>query len=409
MTYLPRYVDTLLDELLSELPAVMIMGPRACGKTTTAIRRARSVVRLDTVQQASVFAAAPDEYLRAQEPPVLIDEWQEVPESIGAVKRAVDAGAGAGSYLVTGSVRARRTGSTWPGTGRVIPVHMYGLTRGEIERTEGAITFLDRIFDDDPEFATLRDAPTVAEYIEQALEGGFPEAIALSPRRREDWFAGYIEQLVHRDVADLADIRLPPRMSALLQAVALNTAGLPSAASLQEAAGIDARTTRAYLDVLEDLRIIERLPAWHTNRVSRLVKAPKFHVVDTGLGAHTAGLDAPALLADGNALGRVVDSFVTSQIRPLLSIGRQTFTAHHLRDANGDHEVDLVLESRSGEIIAIEVKASNTVRARDARHLAWLRDRLGDSFRRGVVFHTGDTIFPLGDRIWALPIAAIWH
>ncbi|CAM3711996.1 ATP-binding protein [Isoptericola cucumis] len=408
--YLERYIDAYLDEVFDELPAVMLTGPRGCGKSTSALRRANSVVRLDEPEQAAAFAGQPDAFLERLPEPILLDEWQEVPESMAAVKRSVDAGKGDGRFLITGSVRARRSGESWPGTGRVTPITLYGLAMGEKERSDSALSFIDRIFSSETEEAgEMPGAPTIFDYAAWAAEGGFPEAVRRSPRAREEWFDGYIEQLVGRDVLSLAEVRAPRRMIDLLRAIALNTAGLPTLQTLTSAAGADAKTVRVHLDLLEDLGIVERLPAWHSNRLSRLVKGPKYHVVDTGLAMWLSGIDGEGVVRSADLLGRVLDSFVAAQLRPLFRLSRTRTVAHHLRDSSGRHEVDLLLESRRGDVVGIEIKAGGGPSARDARHLAWLRDELGDAFRRGIVFHTGRLVYPLGDRIWAMPIASIWR
>lgn len=408
--YVPRLVDRALDNLMPELSAIMLTGPRGCGKTTTALRRARSSLRMDRPDEASAFRAAPDAVLAAQPEPVLIDEWQLAPESLGAIKRAVDTGSGTGRFLVTGSIRSRLSTEGWPATGRIVPIAMYGLTQGEIERSTGAAMAASRLFAEaDPAVGALDDAPDLTAYVDMAARGGFPAAFRLSDFARSAWYEGYVEQLVRHDVSELEVVRNPTAMSELVRAVALNTAGLPSINALSEAVRIDHRTTRSYLDLLESLRIVERLPAWGTNRLNRLVKTPKYHVVDAGMAMHLAGDDRRGLLASGSRLGRIIDTFVTAQLRPLLKLATPTISASHLRDTNGAREVDLVLESASGKIVALEIKAADTATASDARHLAWLRDELGAPFTRGVVLHTGGMTYPLGEKLWAMPIAALWR
>ena len=408
--YTPRFVDGLLDDLLSELPAVMITGPRACGKTTTAARRSQTTVRLDEPNQAAAFRFAPDAVLAGQPEPVLLDEWQAVPEVLGAVKRSVDADSHANRFLLTGSVRAHISGSQWPGTGRVVPVEMFGLTVAEQEGARGAATFIDRLLATDTSFTGPPGAPVdLPGYLEMALRSGFPEALGLSERAREVWFGGYVDQVVTRDAPDVGGVRSPERLMALLRAVALSTAGTPSETALAQAAGLDVRTIRAYLDLLEDLRIIERTPAWHSSRFTRLAKSPKLYLTDPGLAAAVIGIDRAGLLRSGDLIGRFVDTFVAAQLRPLLGLTRTAASLNHLRDRDGVHEVDMVLELRDGDILAIEVKAAGNVGPGDARHLRWLRDLAGPKFRRGVVFHTGPGAYPLDDRIVALPIAALWQ
>ncbi|MFT4216946.1 MAG: DUF4143 domain-containing protein [Micropruina sp.] len=407
--YLPRYVDRALDLLLDELPALMLVGPRGCGKTTTALRRARSVLRLDRPEQASAFRGSPDAVLATYPTPVLIDEWQSEPESMGAVKRAVDAESGPGRFLLTGSVRARLGSTGWPGTGRVVPLPMYGLTVGELEQRGHAADFLERLFADQP-FPTSRldPAPTLVDYVDHAVRGGFPDAYGLSDFARSNWYEGYVDQLVRHDVPAAADVRNPTGLALLLRALAFNSAGQPEIGTLSVSAGLDHRTTRAYLDLLEDLRIVERLPAWTANRLSRMVKRQKYYIVDPGMATHLAGDSRAGALRNGDRLGRLIDTFVTAQLRPLLGLSSPAINAFHLRDTNQTREIDLLLESAAGQVVGIEIKAADAVHPRDARHLAWLRDQLGATFHRGVVFHTGTTTYPLDDRIWAMPIAAIW-
>lgn len=408
--YLPRYVDRALDLLLGELPAVMLTGPRACGKTTTAQRRARSVLRLDRPEQALPFQGAPDAVLATYQEPVLIDEWQSVPESMAAVKRSVDAGGGPGRFMLTGSVRARLGSVGWAGTGRVVPIPMYGLAVGELEERREAAGFVDRLFgEEDIATARLNPAPTVVDYVDHAIRGGFPEAVGLSDFARSNWYDGYVDQLIRHDLPDVADVRNPSALGVLLRAVAFNTAGQPDLATLAGAAGLDHRTVRTYLDLLEDLRIIERAPAWASNRLTRLVKLPKYHLVDPGMAAHLAGDNKDGVLRNGDRLGRLIDTFVAAQLRPLLRLSSPSVNSFHLRDTNQKREVDLLLESAAGRVVAIEIKAADAVTPRDARHLAWLRDHLAEAFHRGIVLHTGATTFPLGERIWAMPIAAIWR
>ena len=409
MAYQRRIVDDVLDAAFTGLPAFMLVGPRACGKTTTALRRAASVVRLDDPDQATAFRADPDAILSRMTPPVLIDEWQEVPESMGAIKRAVDAGTGGGRFLVAGSVRARRTGQTWPGTGRVVPLRMFGLTQGEIEGL-GAKNALDRLFGaQDPESGVTPDARDLAVLADAIVVGGFPEVLTLSEIERELWFPGYLDQLVHRDVDQLAEVRSPGRLAALLEAVAATTAGTPAVTTLATAVGLDARTASGYLDLLDDLGMVVRLPAWHHNRLKRLVKAPKMHIADTGIAAHLLGVDAAGLLRRGGLLGQLLETFVALQLVPLAAVSTPRVRVSHLRDANGQREIDLVLERQGGTVVGVEVKAAASADERDARHLAWLRDQLGEQFLRGVVLHTGDATYPLADRIWAMPITSLWR
>lgn len=406
--YLERFVDGFLDSAMPHLPAFMIMGPRACGKTTTGLQRANSVIALDEPSTAEIFREELDRYLEGVKPPVLIDEWQLVPESLGAVKRAVDREKGAGRFLITGSVRARHMHGTWPGTGRFTPIRMFGLTQAERTAHLDAALFIDRLFDGELPSGSLANAPTTFDYLGLAAQGGFPDSVNLPDPLRARWHEGYIEELITRDVAELAGIKQPQQMLDVLKAAALNTAGLPQISTLMEASSTSRYVMEKYLALLEELFIVERLPAWRKNKLTRMVKTPKLHVADTGLAMWLAGASAESLYHDADLRGRLLDSFVLAQLRPLAELNDRTVTTSHFRDTNGHREIDLLLESRDGSVVGIEVKASRRVSRKDAAHLEWFRDQLGATFKTGVVFHSGDYAGQIADRIWLLPIASIW-
>ena len=146
--YVLRTADALIADYLADLPAVLVIGPRACGKTTTARRYARTVVRLDS-DEAAAFRANPDAALRERDEPVLLDEWQMVPDVLGAVKRAVDTDRRPGRFLITGSFRSDRDDRFWPGTGRVVVLRMYPLSVAE-QRQRTQSTFIDRVVTGEP-------------------------------------------------------------------------------------------------------------------------------------------------------------------------------------------------------------------------------------------------------------------
>jgi uncharacterized protein len=143
------------------------------------------------------------------------------------------------------------------------------------------------------------------------------------------------------------------------------------------------------------------------NRLKRLVLQPRRHVVDTGLWSSLVGVGADEVMSDGNVLGRLLETFVLAQLRTELTL-RPTVHLHHLRTEAGRHEVDLIAEIGAGRIIGIEVKATASPSPSDAKHLAWLRDEMGDLFVRGVVLHTDPSVYVLGDRLLAVPIGALW-
>lgn len=408
--YVTRLVDGLLDQLLGSFSAISLVGPRAAGKTTTAVRRAGTVLRLDRPNVRSAVAADPDAILQGLPEPVVIDEWQEVPDVLGAVKRSVDDDPRPGRYLLTGSVRADLENQVWPGTGRLLQVPMYGMSVRERLGRAAGVPFIDRVaLQGASAVKSLDREVNVRGYLDLMLEGSFPEAaLRVPPMARTRWFDGYVEQMITRDVPAIAPRRNPDLLRRYLSALAINSAGLVAEESLREMAGIDTKTARAYQALFQRMFVLDPVPAWFSNRVKRLVKTPKRYLVDPALVAAILGLGREAILFGPDMLGRLMDTFVTAQLRAELAVSDLRPRLYHLREEHGRREIDLVIETASGTLIGIEIKASATVTAHDARHLAWLRDEVGDAFAAGLVLHTGPHVFPLGDRLVAAPVSALW-
>lgn len=413
--YVPRDAESWVSELLHDVPAVMMVGPRACGKTTMALRHAKTVLRLDRPEVAAAMAADPEGVLRdaIAESPILVDEWQLVPSCLAAAKRLIDADDLPGCFLFTGSAMDEIGPHAWPATGRFVRVPVWGLTRREIETGRRAGTFFDRVatdgFNGEFPLPSIARRPNTTGYIERALQSGFPQALKRSSERtRVAWLNSYIDHLVARDAALIAEVRDTSKLRRYLKVLAASTAGIPTLVTLLDASGLNRETAQRYDQLLERLFVVEQVPAWSSNRLNRLSMLPKRYVCDSALAAALVGADLRTILRDGDLLGRVMDTFVAAQLRPELTFGVSPVTMHHLRQ-DGRKEVDLLLERADGAVIAIEIKAATTVASHDARHVCWLRDQLGtDMFKAGIVFYTGTHPLQLDERIWAVPICTLW-
>ena len=410
--YRARLVDSLLDELVSQISAVMITGPRASGKTTTAIRRAATTVQLNAEAQAAAFLADPDAALTGLTEPVLLDEWQEVPGVFGAARRAVDADPRPNRFYLTGSVQAEHDNEVWPGTGRFVRLAMYPMTVRERLGDAAASAFLDKLAAGE-DLTVPADTPDLRGYVGLSMESGFPmAALQLSGRPRRMWLQSYLDDLLTHDIEELEDPatrrRDPERMRRYFEAYALNSAGVAEHKTIYDAAAVAKTTAVEYEDLLRRLLVVDQMPAWTSNRLKRLIRAPKRYLVDAALIPAALRLSAQAVIGDGNVLGRVLDTFVVGQLRPEVVVAESEPRLFHLRTPEGRHEVDVVVELGGERVIAIEVKASAAPSADDARHLRWLRDELGNRFVRGVVLHTGPRIYRLSEDIIAAPISTLW-
>jgi predicted AAA+ superfamily ATPase len=411
--YRPRLADAYLDDLLSDFPAIMVTGARATGKTTTAAQRVAHVERLDRPGTAAAYRADPDAALRRAPRPVLLDEWQEVPEVLAAVKRVVDLDPTPGQFLLTGSVRAKLNNEMWAGTGRIVRTNMHGVTDRELhgQLDPRRPPFLSRLASGGMDGHTLpTQTPNIDEYVALALRGAFPELAyrTRSERSRGIWMSSYLDDLVTRDAVSLGQHKDPAKLRRYLQVLALNNAGIPTDATLYQAAAVNAKTAAGYEQLLQNLFVLDLVPAWSSNRLTRLTRAPKRYVIDQGLAAVAAGLTVPDVLADSGLTGRFFDAFAMSQLRPEIALMYPRPTAHHLRIESGRKEVDLVIDMGAGRIVGLEFKAGVAPDARDAKHLLWLRDQLGADFLAGAVLHSGPSIYELGDRVYAIPLCALW-
>ena len=409
-TYIPRLAELPIAELLAGVPAVLLVGPRAAGKTTTARRHARSVVRLDRPAEAAAMAADPDVVLAELEAPVLIDEWQVVPEVLAAVKRAIDDDPRPGRFLLTGSVRAELAAAGWPATGRVVRIPLWGLCERELAQNANAESLVDLLFE--RAFERIRvpeEPPDLRRYAELALRGGFPQlALQSTDTVRERWLGAYLDQLLQRDAAAIGQSRDPRRLKRYVRALAANSAGVVEHKTVYDAADINRITATAYDGLLEALFVVEAVPAWNSNRLTRITRTPKRYLVEPAFLGPLLGLNVRGVLRDADQLGRLIDTFVLAQLRSELDVAQTRAAVYHLRLEHGRHEADLVLEANDGRVVAIEVKASSAPDRETARHLLWMRDQLGDDLVAGVVFHTGPRIFRFDDRVIALPICALW-
>lgn len=417
--YISRVVDGELDDLLRQLPAIALEGPKGVGKTATAERRSGRVLRLDDPSIRALADADPAVLLAAPGP-LLLDEWQRVPALWDAVRRAVDAGARPGSFLLTGSAAPAGV-PTHSGAGRVVRLRMRPLSLAERRLVEPTVSLAGLLAGSRGPVVGHSDM-TLAAYVREIASSGFPGIRPLAGRARRLQLDGYLARIVDRDFEELGrPVRRPAALRRWMAAYAAATATtatyekIRAAASPGEGDPPTKVTTIAYRDILERLWILDPVPGWlpSGSRLARLTQAPKHHLADPALAARLLDLDASGFLAaagpapapgEAALLGRLFESLVTQSVRVLAQAADAT--VHHLRTHDGRQEVDLVLE-RGGGVLALEVKLGGEVTDADVRHLHWLGRRLGGDLLDAAVITTGADAYRRPDGVAVVPAALL--
>jgi predicted AAA+ superfamily ATPase len=419
MPYSARVIDAELDELMAGLAAIALEGPKAVGKTATALRRASTVHELDEEQQRAVAAADLDRVIDG-EPPVLIDEWQRLPAIWDKVRRAVDRDATPGRFLLTGSASPEGGGSH-SGAGRIVDLRMRPMALAE--RLPGiASVSLARLLDGTQGDIKGRTELALSDYVEEILRSGFPGIRGLPERAREAQLATYVARVVDRDFPELRPVRKPARLRAWMAAYASATATTTSFEKLRQAATAGEKTPPAkttvipYIDVLERLFILDPLPGWRPRtHLRELGEAPKHHLADPALAATLVNATRDALLAgespgaikpkDGTYLGALFESLVTLSIRVYAQAAQAG--VHHFRTHRGEHEIDLVVEGRNNKVLAIEVKLAATPPSDAVKQLDWFAKTFGDDVADRIIITTGRDAYRRPDGIAVIPAALL--
>lgn len=405
----PRFIAPRLRESLADTPVVLIHGPRQSGKTTLARSvgepRGHRYYSFDDDVARGAAETDPVGFVAELPRRTILDEVQRVPGLFSALKSAVDRDRVPGRFLLTGSANVLfvpRLADSLAGRMAILRLHPLAQCElaGKVPR------FLDTLFAAGfPTATSERLGPALAKPI---VAGGYPAALARRPARRQRaWYLDYVETQVQRDVRDLAQIRALEAIPRLLTLAAGYTARLINVTDLAAPFQLARQTVHDYVTLLERVFLIERLPPWHTNRLSRLVKTPKVHLGDTGIACALLGLDAAQLYRDRATLGPMLETFVYQELKRQASWADGPVSFYHFRDRDG-FEVDLVLE-RGAQIAGVEVKAAATVTPSDFRGLRKLRETVAGRFAAGIVLYDGEITASFGDDLFAVPVRALWE
>ena len=400
----PRYAERSLAESLADSPAVLIHGPRQSGKTTLARvvgdPRGYDYINFDDNIARTAALSDPAGFVGSLSERTVLDEVQRVPSLFTALKQEIDARRSPGRFLLTGSSQVLLVPTLSDSlAGRMEILRLHPLSQGEMH---GALpNFLNDLFSGT--FPTSRANRLGDDLAARIADGGYPAALARSPSRRASWYRNFIDTQLQRDVRDLARISTLDVMPRLLTAAASQTARLYNLSNMASPFQLSRPTIGDYVALLERLFLIDRLPPWHRNQLSRLVKTPKLHIGDTGLGCALLGVNGRALAHDRELLGQYLESFVLQELKRQSVSQDMPLEFFHYRDRD-QVEVDIVIERGAREVAGVEVKAAATVTPSDFRGLRKLKKAVGERFAAGVVVYDGEISAGFGDGMFAMPI-----
>lgn len=406
---LPRSAQSALNIALQDTPVVCILGARQTGKSTlTRIATTdRTYLDLDDENIRATALNDPSGFIKGLPEYVTLDEIQHAPALMRAIKVSVDRNRKPGRFILTGSANLLLLPQLSDSlAGRMEIIELHPLTESEKARHPGAFirTFIkgqlktEVLPSDHSDLNSLKD---------KLLSGGYPEAHFRTPARARTWHRQYLRTLIERDVHNVSKVRDAHEIERLIRVLAHQTGALINTSNLSRDLQIARATVDHYLQILERLFLIRRLPAWHRNGAKRLIKASKVHIIDSGLCGMMLNLDADDWNTKRNQFGALLESFVIQQLVAQADWTDPDLRISHYRDKD-QSEVDCVL-TKGTKVWGVEVKTVNSVSASDTAGLKKLAKAAGNDFQAGIVLYNGNSTLPLGGKLMAVPLSKLWE
>jgi len=413
--YIKRNITAIVYEFLEDFRIVAISGPRQSGKTTLSKEIAKELnmdyYTLDNDAIQTTAQNNPINFInQLSKKPCVIDEIQMVPELVSALKISVDEQNESGMFLLTGSADLFKMSAIKESlAGRMVSISLFPLSCFELNNCSK--NMIDMLFDDKIKRFNFKKI-SYEKMIEQMVMGGFPSIQGKSSRSQDAWFESYIEARIEKDLTLVKKISQENKseINKLLKILASITSNIVKYSSLSKHLSIKDMTVKSDIEILEALFLVKRVNPYFTNLGKREIKAPKIQFIDTGLVTHLLDIDAHTLITSNREmLGNLVENFVYSELLKHTTYATKSTKIYHYRDA--DYEVDLVLEQKNGNIVAIEVKSSSIIKPEYLRGLVRLAQNAKDKFLQGYIFYGGDEVLPLsrdGFTFWCIPFGVLF-
>ncbi len=405
--FYPRLIQPRVVEALTDTPVVLVAGPRQAGKTTLVRQMAAQGMRYLTLDDDLTLLAAredPAGLIRSLDRAV-IDEIQRAPQLLLAIKKSVDEDRRAGRFLLTGSANLMAMPTVADSlAGRMETLTLLPLSQSEMHKRSA--NWIDMVF---AGRLLEADTPEVGEaLVDMVLQGGYPEAVSRTgARRRIVWARQYIDAIIQRDVKDVANFDRLDQLPRFLRSLAHVSGQMCNYTQLGGQVGIDGKTAARYIAAFEQMYLLRRVETWSKNRLNRVVKTPKLQFIDSGILSMMQDLGKTEVEQDRSRFGNVLETFVYSELLKHSANANGDYRLLYYRDVD-KFEVDVVIENAAGQLVGIEVKAAATVKHSDLRGLKKLASVAGVQFIMGIVLYDGNETMPLGNGLWAVPIASLW-
>ena len=415
--YLPRIIDKSLAKKLRYSGAVLISGPKWCGKTATATVASNSVIYMQDPDRGLAYMKAADtkpSILLEGKTPHLIDEWQMAPVLWDAVRFSVDQRQEPGQFILTGSAVPLDNATMHTGTGRISRLNMRTMSLYESKESNGSVSLAD-LFEGktiEVSFSTL----TIEDIAFAICRGGWPASVNIKGNDALELSRDYVEAIIQQDVSRVDGVeKNPKRVQLLLRSLARNIATMATNTTIirdieGDDIGISIPTLDTYLNALRRIYVIEDQPAWSPSMRSKTAirTASKRHFTDPSIATAVLRTSPKALLEDFNTLGFLFESLCTRDMRVYAQANDGEI--FHFRDKNG-LEADMIISLNDGRWAAVEVKLGNMQIEEAAKHLKELARKIDDE-KMGkpsflMVVTGGEFAYQRPDGVYVVPIGCL--